>query len=236
LRPRWLPFKQLLDTADRVLPGMNRHLSTNAAHVLRGRGIDVRTGTSVAEATGDGVKLSDGSFVPSRTLVWCVGVRPDPLAQSTGLPMTKGRLQVDEYLTVPGHPEVFSCGDAAAVPDPEDPSRPTAMTAQHAVRQGKLAASNVAASFGVGERRPYQHKSLGFVVDLGGWQAVADPLGVPLSGPIARVVTRGYHVTALPANRLRTVTDWLFAAVGSRPPVELGLVPDAAVPLDTDTP
>jgi|tagenome__1003787_1003787.scaffolds.fasta_scaffold20949178_3 NADH dehydrogenase len=229
---RWL----LLDTADRVLPDMDRHLSAAAGRVLTERGIDVRTGTSVAEATAAGVRLSDGSFVPSRTLVWCVGVRPDPLAQSTGLPMTKGRLQVDAYLTVPGHPEVFACGDAAAVPDPEDPTRPTGMTAQHAVRQGRLAAANVAASFGVGQWRPYTHKSLGFVVDLGGWQAVANPLGVPLSGPVARLVTRGYHVSALPANRLRTVTDWAFAAVGSRPPVELGLVTDAAVPLDTGAP
>ena len=114
---RWM----LLDTADRVLPGMDDHLSRTADRVLRGRGIEVRMGTSVKEATHDGIHLTDGGFVPSRTLVWCVGVRPDPLAQSTGLPMTKGRLQVDEYLAVPGHPEILSCGDAAAVPDPEHP-------------------------------------------------------------------------------------------------------------------
>jgi NADH dehydrogenase len=110
------------------------------------------------------------------------------------------------------------------------------MTAQHALRQGSLAAHNLAASFGIGKRAPYRHKDLGFVVDLGGWQAAANPLGIPLSGLPARVVTRGYHLTALPTYRARTAADWLFTALGSRPPVHLGLVAGAAVPLDTDAP
>jgi NADH dehydrogenase len=232
VRPRWL----LLDTADHVLPGMDERLAATAERVLRERGIEVDMGTSVAEATATGIKLTDGRFVASHTLVWCVGVRPDPLAQSTGLPMTKGRLQVDEYLAVPGHPEILACGDAAAVPDRANPGRPTPMTAQHAVRQGRLAGHNIAACYGVGKRKPYRHRDLGFVVDLGGRQAAANPLHVPLSGLPARIVTRGYHLTALPANRFRTVADWLFTAAGSRPAVQLGLVPGPAVPLDTDAP
>ncbi|MCO8277680.1 NAD(P)/FAD-dependent oxidoreductase [Actinoplanes sp. TRM 88003] len=232
VRARWL----LLDTADQVLPGMDDRLSRTAERVLRERGVEVELGTSVAEATATGVKLTDDRFVASRTLVWCVGVRPDPLAGSTGLPMTKGRLQVDEYLAVPGRPEILACGDAAAVPDPAEPGAITPMTAQHAVRQGRLAGHNIAASYGVGRRRAYDHRDLGFVVDLGGWQAAANPLHVPLSGLPARVVTRGYHLTALPANRWRTAADWLFTALGSRPAVQLSLVPGPAVPLDTDAP
>ncbi|WP_328852350.1 NAD(P)/FAD-dependent oxidoreductase [Micromonospora globbae] len=230
--PRWL----LLDTADRVLPGLDRRMSRVAGRVLRTRGVEVRLGTSVTEATAHGVRLSDGGFVPSRTLVWCVGVRPDPLVEATGLPLTRGRLTVDEYLSVPGHPEILACGDAAAVPDPSRPGEITPMTAQHAVRQGRLAADNIAASYGVGRRRPYRHRDLGFVVDLGGWQAAANPLHVPLSGPLARAVARGYHLLSLPANRARTATDWLFAGLGTRPVTQLGLVPATAVPLDTAAP
>ena len=212
-RPRWL----LLDTAERVLPGMDERLAATAGRVLRERGVEVEMGTSVSEATADGVRLTDGRFVASRALVWCVGVRPDPLALSTGLPMTDGRLQVDEFLAVPGHPEILSCGDAAAVPDPQHPGRSTPMTAQHAVRQGTLAAHNLAASYGVGQHRPYRHRDLGFVVDLGGWQAAANPLHIAVTGVAGRAVTRGYHLSALPANRLRTAADWLFAAVGHGP-------------------
>ncbi|NED51717.1 FAD-dependent oxidoreductase, partial [Micromonospora aurantiaca] len=95
---------------------------------------------------------SDGRHVPTRSLIWCVGVRPDPLVESLGLETKKGRLVVDEYLNVPGRPEIFACGDAAAVPDPNRPGEVTPMTAQHAVRQGKQAARNVAASYGTGSR------------------------------------------------------------------------------------
>jgi NADH dehydrogenase len=65
-----------------------------------------------------------------------VGVRPDPLVAATGLRTEQGRLCVDTYLSVPGHPEVYACGDAAAVPDATRPGHLTPMTAQHAVRQG----------------------------------------------------------------------------------------------------
>jgi NADH dehydrogenase len=230
--PRWL----LLDVAERVLPELDRRLSRTADRVLRGRGVEVRMGVSVQEATHEGVRLTDGSFVATRSLIWCVGVRPDPLVADIGLETAKGRLVVDEYLTVPGHPEVYACGDAAAVPDLTRPGTVTPMTAQHAQRQGKRVAHLIAASFGQGRRRPYRHHDLGFVVDLGGAQAAANPLGVPLSGPPAKAVTRGYHLLSLSGNRVRTAADWALDAVLPRPTVQLGLVPPTAVPLETGSP
>ncbi|MFF8102749.1 NAD(P)/FAD-dependent oxidoreductase [Streptomyces sp. NPDC016640] len=232
VRPRWM----LLDIADRVLPELDERLSRTADKVLRERGVDVRMGTSVKEATHDGVLLTDGEFVDTHTLVWCVGVRPDPLAESLGLPMERGRLLVDPHLQVPGRPEVFACGDAAAVPDLEKPGQYTPMTAQHAWRQGKVCARNIAASFGDGERRAYRHKDMGFVVDLGGVKAAANPLGVNLSGPAAGAVTRGYHLAAMPGNRVRVAADWLLDAVLPRQAVQLGLVRSWSVPLDTSSP
>ncbi|GAA1427004.1 FAD-dependent oxidoreductase [Streptomyces thermospinosisporus] len=232
LRPRWL----LLDIADRVLPELDERLSRTADRVLRERGVDVRMGTSVKEATHEGVLLTDGEFVDTRTLVWCVGVRPDPLAEALGLPLERGRVLVDPHLQVPGRPEVFACGDAAAVPDLERPGKYTPPTAQHAWRQGKVCAHNIAASFGDGKRRAYRHKDIGFVVDLGGVKAAANPLGVPLSGVAAGVVTRGYHLAAMPGNRVRVAADWLLDAVLPRQAVQLGLVRSWSVPLDTASP
>ena len=227
---RWM----LLDTAPRVLPGLDQRLSAATDRVLRGRGVEIRTGTSVKEATADGVHLSDGSFVPTRTLVWCVGVRPEPIVAGLDADTREGRVVVDEYLSVPGHPDVLSCGDVAAVPDLTRPGEITPMTAQHAQRQGVRAARNVAASYGRGRRRAYKHHDLGFVVDLGGWQAAANPLGVPLSGLPAKAVTRGYHLLALPGNRVRTANDWLMEALLPRQNVQLGLVRAADVPLDVN--
>ncbi|GHF45079.1 NAD(P)/FAD-dependent oxidoreductase [Streptomyces griseosporeus] len=232
VRPRWM----LLDVADRVLPELDERLSRTADRVLRERGVDVRMGTSVKEATPDGVLLTDGEFVATRTLVWCVGVRPDPLAASLGLPMERGRLLVEPSLQVPGRPEVFACGDAAAVPDLDKPGGYTPMTAQHAWRQGTVAGRNVAASLSGGELQPYRHKDMGFVVDLGGAQAAANPLGVPLSGPVAGAVTRGYHLAAMPGNRIRVAADWLLDTLLPRQAVQLGLVRSWSVPLESASP
>ncbi|MGW1373494.1 NAD(P)/FAD-dependent oxidoreductase [Streptomyces sp. NPDC002446] len=231
-RPRWL----LLDVAGRLLPGLDERLSHTAERVLRTRGVEVRTGTSVKEATSEGVLLDDGEFVRSRSLIWCVGVRPDPLVSSMGLPTDGGRLVVDAYLRVPGHPGVFACGDAAAVPDLTRPGEVTPMTAQHAQRQGRVAAHNVAASCGRGAARAYAHHDLGFMVDLGGIQAAANPWHIPLSGPLAGAVTRGYHLLSMPGNRVRVAADWILDAALPRQGVQLGLVRSGAVPLDTESP
>ncbi|TJZ94421.1 NAD(P)/FAD-dependent oxidoreductase [Actinacidiphila oryziradicis] len=231
-RPQWL----LLDVAPRVLPELGRHMADTASRVLRKRGVEVLLGTSVQEATHDGVRLTDGRFVPTRSLIWCVGVRPDPLVAELGLKTNKGRLVVDEYLNVPGQPEVFACGDAAAVPDLTRPGELTPMTAQHAIRQGRTAARNIAASYEHGTARPYKHRDLGFAVDLGGLKAAANPLKVPLSGPVAKTVTRGYHLLAMPGNRVRTSSDWLLDALLPRQTVQLGLVRAPAVPLEDTAP
>ena len=232
IRPKWM----LLDVAHRVLPELDQRLSRTADRVLRRRGVDVRMQTSVEEASADGIRLTSGDIVCTRSLIWCVGVRPDPLVADLGLPTMKGRLVVDEYLTVPGYPSVFACGDAAAVPDLTRPGEITAMTGQHAERQGRRAGHNVLASLGYGDRKAYKHNDLGFVVDLGGWAAAANPLSIPLSGPVAKVVTRGYHLLSLPGNRLRVAADWFINALQRQAAVQLGLVPGAVVPLDTAAP
>src|SRR5918999_114599 len=205
---RWV----LIDLAPRVLPELGERLGDDAMEVLRRRGVEVRLGTTVEEATEDKVRLSDGETIPTHTLVWCTGVTPSPLIETLGLPTERGRLRVGADLKVPGAPDVFAFGDAAAVPDLTRPGQLTGQTAQHAQRQGKTAARNVAASLGVGKAVPYRHRDLGFAVDLGGFDAVASPLGVSLAGLPGLVATRGYHLLALPStrNRIRVALDWLL--------------------------
>lgn len=110
------------------------------------------------------------------------------------------------------------------------------MTAQHAVRQGKVAARNVAATYGYGTMRQYKHHDLGFMVDLGGVQGAANPLHVPLSGPVANLVTRGYHVATMPGNRVRVLADWMLDALLPRQAAQLGLVRSGSVPLESSSP
>lgn len=103
---RWL----LVDVAAQDLPELGPRLGASA---LRERGVEVRLGVSVS-ATGTGVHLTDGSVVPTRTLVWSAGVAPSPLVATLGLPLTHGRLVVDADLSVPGIEHVWAAGAAAA--------------------------------------------------------------------------------------------------------------------------
>lgn len=120
-------------------------------------------------------------------------------------------------MRVPGADGVFALGDAAAVPDltKNEEGAVCPPTAQHAKRQGRRAADNVIAALRHQPLRPYRHKDLGLVVDLGGRDAVSKPLGVELRGLPAQAVARGYHWSALRTNvaKTRVMTNWLLNAV-----------------------
>ena len=227
---RWM----MLDTAPRMLAQLDPRLSKTADRVLRRRGVEVLMGQSVTEA-GDGyVQLSTGEKVSTRSLIWCVGVRAEPLVDGLNLDTNRGRLVVDEFMAVPGVPDIYACGDCAAVPDLTRPGEICGMTAQHAQRQGKQIARNVAATLGKGKAKPYKHADLGFLVDLGGLAGAANPLHVPLSGPAANAVTRVYHLSVMSGNRLRVLADWILNGLTSPEPTSVSVISAESVPLDVD--
>jgi NADH dehydrogenase len=229
---RWM----LLDTAPRLLPELDPRLSKTAERVLRRRGVQIRTGQSVTEAMPGYVHLSTGEKVPTCSLIWCVGVRGDPLVDGLDLKTSRGRLVVDEFMSVPGAADIYACGDCAAVPDLTRPGQVCGMTAQHAVRQGRQVARNVAASLGKGTAKPYKHHDEGFLVDLGGAAAAANPLDIPLSGPAANAVTRSYHLYSMSGNRMRVLADWTLNRLSPPEATSFGLISATSVPLDMDKP
>jgi NADH:ubiquinone reductase (H+-translocating) len=237
----------LVDLAPSVLPELGPDLGEVALAALRRRGVDVRLGVTVKEARDTEVELTDGTTVPSRTLIWGAGVTASPLVGRVGTELQRGRLVVDAHLRVPGAPGVYAAGDAAAVPDlvvarqraakggDDGPPPVTPPTAQHAQRHGTALGRNLAADLGFGRARPYRHRDLGLVADLGGWDAVAKPLGIKLHGPLAKVVARGYHLYALPAasNRVRVAVDWLLSAALPAQDVQIGSIPHEAALVST---
>jgi NADH:ubiquinone reductase (H+-translocating) len=224
LRPldvRWI----LVDVAPTILPELGRDLGRPALRILRRRGVDIRLETSVEEV-GDGwVQLSDGDRLATRTLVWTAGVAPQPMMAKLGLPTDeRGRLVVDEYLTVPGRDDIFAVGDNAAVPIAGRKGATAPPTGQHALREARVCGDNVAASLGHGERRPFTFKGLGLLVNLSEHYGVGRVLGMPVSGVLGWMVTRSYHLFALPTwpRRLRVGLDWGVALVFPRDVAELG--------------
>jgi NADH:ubiquinone reductase (H+-translocating) len=219
----------LLDRADHVIPELGLTLGGAAARGLRSRGIEVRMGTTIKAVYANHVVLSDDSRLDTHTVAWVTGGTPSPLIATLGLETERGRLKVQASLQVPGHPDVFAAGDAAAVPDLTQAGKITPPTAQHATRQGKVLARNVAASLGYGKAKDYRHSDKGLVVDLGPRHAVANPLGVQLSGYPAKLVARGYHLYALPrvVNRWAVALAYLTDAFLPRTVLSMGLVSEA---------
>jgi NADH:ubiquinone reductase (H+-translocating) len=215
----------ILDSAEQVMPEVGEKLGARARRVLDRRGIDVRLGLTLNEVHPDHVVLSDGSRVDTRTVAWVAGVTAAPLIETLGLPTEQGRLLVQTDLAVLGFSDVFAAGDAAAVPDVTQPGKITPPTAQHAIRQGKVLGDNVAASLGHGKKREYKHRDMGLVVDLGPHHAVANPLNIQLSGFPAKLVTRAYHLYAIPrgVNRWAVTLAYLTDALFARSVVSLGL-------------
>jgi NADH dehydrogenase len=139
-------------------------------------------------------------------------------------------------MAVPGADGIYACGDCAAVPDLTRPGQVCGMTAQHATRQGTLVARNVAASLGTGTAKPYKHRDLGFLVDLGGLAAAANPLDIPLSGPPANAVTRAYHLYSMAGNRARVLADWALNTLTPPEASSFDVISAESVPLDVNQP
>jgi NADH dehydrogenase len=215
----------LLDFAEQVMPEVGEKLGEGVKRVLHERGVDVRLGVTLKEVYSNHVVLSDDSRINTHTVAWVTGVTGAPLIERLGLPTERGRLKVQPNLQVPGHPDVFSAGDAAAVPDLTQNGKITPPTAQHAIRQGKVLGRNVAASLGYGKAKDYRHRNMGLVVDLGPHYAVANPLNIQLSGYPAKFVTRMYHLYAMPrfVNRWAVSLAYLTDVFFDRSVVSVGL-------------
>ncbi len=222
-RIRW----HLVDIAPKLMPELGDKLGRDALEILRRRGVEVSLGVSVAEATEDRVTLTDGRVLPCRTLIWTAGVAASPLVATLDAETVRGRLAVRADLSLPGADGIFALGDAAAVPDlVKGGDAVCPPTAQHAMRQGVRAAENVLAALRGQPLRPYAHRDLGLVVDLGGKDAVSKPLGVELRGLPAQLVARGYHWSALRTNvaRTRVLTNWVLNAVAGDDFVRTGFL------------
>jgi NADH:ubiquinone reductase (H+-translocating) len=215
----------LVEARDRVMPEISADLAAFATSELRRRGIEVRTGTTVERISADSVELSDGEVVPCRTVAWTAGVRPAPVVAELGLPLDGGgRIVVDRFCRVEGREEVWAIGDSAAVPDPARPGQPTPPTCQHALRQGRTVAGNVAAALGAGHPKPFRYKTLGVFVDMGHQKAVAETVGIKWRGFPAWFLARTYHLYMMPGikRQLRLVVDWTVDLAFGRDTSELG--------------
>jgi NADH:quinone reductase (non-electrogenic) len=218
---RWV----LVEATGRVLPEIDLELAAYALRELRGRGIDIRLETTLEKVSAESARLSSGETLPTRTVVWTAGVAAHPSLRALDVPLDeRGRVAVDEFLRAQGMDSVWAVGDCAAAPDPKGGICPP--TAQHAVRQGPVAARNIAAELGVGSQQPFEYRSTASFVNLGRYKAVGKVGGRTFRGFPAWWLARTYHMSQIPgaARKARAVFDWTAGLPFRRDISEVGSI------------
>ena len=215
-RQHWV----LVDAAPKILPEIPPRLGEYAAHQLEGRGVDIRVRTTLERLEPHAAVLSDGERILTNTVVWTAGVMANPVNEHLGLPLDdRGRIVVGSTLQVEGVPHAWALGDGARVPNEATPGGFDPPTSQHALRQARRLAKNLA-----GEPKPYRYRMLGQVATLGRYKGVAEVLSLRFTGFLGWFVTRSYHLYQLPllSRKLRVVVDWTTALFFRRDIAELG--------------
>ena len=193
-----------------ILPELGQDLGRYAQKVLARRGVEIRFNTRVKSMTERNASLVDGLSIPTRNLVWTAGAVPSPLIFSLPCPKEQGRLLVNQFLQVPDWPDVWALGDCAFVPDIRNPGKSHPRTAQHAIREGKIVAQNIAA---VLLRRPlksFSFKTIGLLASVGRRMGVARIFGFNFSGFFAWWLWRTVYLSKLPGldKKIRVAFDW----------------------------
>jgi NADH:ubiquinone reductase (H+-translocating) len=236
----------LVEATMRILPEVDPDMGAYTVRQLLKRNLDIRLGTRLESCVDGLVKLSDGDSFQADTIVWTAGVKAHPMLDRTDLPRDdKQRLTclptlqvVDaEGRVVEG---AWSAGDCAAVPDltADKPGTLCSPSAQHAVRQAKRLADNIALVLRGKPPVDYRHKHVGSVASLGLHKGVAQVYGIKLTGLVAWFMHRTYHLSRIPSlnRKIRVVIDWTLALFLKREVVALGELHQPREPFTDVTP
>jgi NADH dehydrogenase len=203
----------LVEAGPRVLATFPEKLSARACTALDERGVEVRTGTLVTAIDRHAVWLGS-ERIAAETILWAAGVAASPLVASLGAERdAAGRVLVQPDLTIPGHPEVFVIGDAAALQDAD--RRPLPGVAPVAMQQGRYVARTIVRSLRGQRRAPFAYRDKGSLATIGRADAVAHIGRLNLSGFTAWLLWIFVHILYLVGFRNRAVVllDWAWAYV-----------------------
>jgi NADH:quinone reductase (non-electrogenic) len=194
---------------DVILPELGSELGAYAQKKLAARGVEIHTNCKVTRADQNSVTLSNGTTIPTYTLIWTAGTSPHMLLTSLPCECDRGRVKVNDFLEVPKWPGVWALGDCALVPDPITGGfHPP--TAQHAIREGRTLADNVIAAIRGGQKRPFRFKTIGLLASIGHRTGVAKIFGFKFSGFLAWWIWRTIYLSKLPRleKKVRVAISW----------------------------
>jgi len=182
------PAVQLVEAGPAILAGSSPQLIDKAARILADLGVGVRTNATIAAATEEGFRLTDGQLVEGGVFVWAGGLKAPGLVADSELPTGhNGRVKVDRYLRVLDHPEIYVAGDLASVTDPRT-GHALPPLAQVALDEGETVARNLDAELEDKPLEAFTFRDKGFVVSVGTRRGVADIAGITTGGRLAHTL------------------------------------------------
>lgn len=221
----------LLQRGPRLLPELNEKSGHYAEKRLTRSGITVRTGTGVERIEPDRVFLPGGEVVEAGTVILSAGLAPNPVLAGLDLPRTRDRVTADGCMRVVDRPNVWAIGDCAAVPGPDGQPYPT--LAQHAIREAKQLAKNIAAAVDGKEPAPFVYHTLGTMAALGHYRGIASVKGFTLRGFLAWWAWRTYYLIQTPGlgRKARILIEWTVALFFRQDVVKIDLGDELGRPL-----
>jgi NADH:ubiquinone reductase (H+-translocating) len=199
----------LVHSQDQILPEVAPKLREFARKKMEKAGITMLLNTRAVAATHEGVELNGGRMLTGATVVCTIGTAISPIVQALDVPKERGRIRTTPEMRIEGQTNAWAIGDCAYIINAFD-NKPAAPTGQFAERQGRQAALNVVRILKAEPMQPFRFKALGQLCSIGGYQAVAEMLGVHISGFVAWLLWRGVYLFKLPtwSRRIKVGLDW----------------------------
>ncbi len=174
----------LADHGEHIGSNMGAQAVAVIAEALANLGIETRTGVAVAAIDADGATLASGERIDAATVVWCGGMRANPLTAAFPVAHDRfGRIPVDAHLKVKRVEGVFAAGDVSSAL--LDDRHVSVMSCQHGRPMGRFAGHNVVCDVLGLPMLPLRIDWYTTILDLGAWGAVYT------EGWDRRVVTTG---------------------------------------------
>jgi NADH:ubiquinone reductase (H+-translocating) len=207
----------LVHSQDQILPEVAPKLREFAQKRMEKHGITMLLKTRAIATTREGVQLQDGRFLGGATVVCTIGTTASPILQSLDVPKEKGRIRTEPDMRIEGQTNAWAIGDCALIVNAFD-NKPSPPTGQFAERQGRQAALNLVRILQGEPTRPFRFKALGQLCSIGGYEAVAEMLGMRIAGFSAWVMWRGVYLFKLPtwSRRIKVALDWAWDVVFPR--------------------
>lgn len=220
----------LVHPKDHILPEMDAKLALFAEGILKHRGVEIVANDRVTAATSEKAVLKSGVEIPCKTLASTVPSAVPEVLQRLDCKKDKGRLVASSAMELAGYEgQVWAVGDCAAASTVA--GNPVPPTAQHATRAAELVADNIAAAMRGGQARGFTFEGLGKLASLGHFSAIAQILGVRVSGFPAWVLWRGIYLMKMPGlnRKVRIGLDWLVALLFPPDLVQIKAAKDAGI-------